>query len=737
MINKYRKFTIVFILLLILISNIIAVVWFNNLVFSELEDSAKSSLEDMAQEQNHAISLIVENKQDNVKGIVDVITHIGRDDHESLYEAMDVWAKEYEIETIIVTDTNGKGITSNRKSADISMEDYFESSVSGGVSITDVYTSKYSDVSVLAVTAPIYNDGTIQGVIVAEYNVTDLASLLIGATDSRGSAMIVNSEGTILLHTYPFPISFENFVSAEFENGKTYESILNDFATSTPGDVTFSIGGDRKLGEYIPLGIHDWTLFFEISESALSASGNAITSGMIIINVVLLLTFGILIAYILWVRKQNVKQIEKVAFYDDLTGVSNLIKFKLVLKQIINEKGFDGSKYILFKGDIENFKVINEVYGMEVGDKVICAVSKLAEKLRGGVFEIARIGSDELLVFAEKERVENFFTHRDNYNSMLKDCVPEVKNHKFNFRYGRYFLAKDEKDVDDMISKVSIAHSYARGESGWSIWDYDEKFKEHMLRMAELTNKMEKSLQDDEFKMFLQPKYNPKTGKIIGAEALVRWFEQDGKVVYPNEFIPLFEKNEFIVVVDEYIFEQACKFISAQLKDNKSPIPISINFSRCHLQNPNFVNRLVEIANRNEVPTNLLEIELTETTIIENASYLNRVLTDLNEAGFTISIDDFGSGYSALGMLKEFKFNVVKLDRSFFITEESSREIAKTVITGIVNLITSLGSTVVAEGIEYEDQVEFLQTIDCYAIQGYYYAKPMNIADFKDLLDKN
>ncbi len=733
--KKNKGIIIIVIMLAIFILNLFAVLWFNNMVYNELETSAKSTLKDMANEQSQAVSLIIHNKEDNIKGIVDVIRYIGFD-NETLYKSMELWVEEFEIETIILANTDGKAITSHGDNTDVSTQPNFISAVNGEVEMTSIYESNYSSSSVLTISAPIYFNGEIKGVIIAEYDVQDLATQLVGVTDSRGSSMIVNSAGDIMFHTYPFPISLENFKGADFEDGKQYSDILNDFSTLTSGDVTFSIAGEKKLGEYIPLGIDDWSLFFEISESDLSSSGDTIISSLIIISVSLILVFSALIIYILWARKKTVEQIEKEAYYDKLTGVSNLVKFKLNTKKIIDNPNFDGTNYILLKGDIENFKVINEAFGSDAGDAVICEMANIIKSMKGKVLEVARTGSDEFLVLAEKSKVTDFFANREKYNERLRQLSPELKKHIFVFRYGRYFLEKSENNVEEMINKVSIAHGYARAQSGWAMHDYDEDFKNHWLRMTELTNKMEDSLKNDEFKMFLQPKYNLEKNAIVGAEALVRWFESDGNMVFPNDFIPLFEKNGFITTLDEYIFATACKLISRRLSENKPCVPISVNFSRRHLLNPDFVQRIREIANTHNTPVDYLEIELTETAVIENADILNNVLQSLRKSGFKVAIDDFGSGHSALGMLKEYKFDIVKLDRTFFACPEEYRENAKTVLRGIINLITSLGSKVVAEGIEYEDQVEFLRTVNCYSVQGYYFARPMKSEEFEELLDK-
>ncbi len=731
--KKFKELNIFILMLSIVIINIIAVFWFNNMVFDELESSAKSTLKQMANEQNRAVSIIIEHKRDNVIGIVDVVRFIGNEP-EILFESMDIWENEYDIETLILTDLEGLGIVSTRETVDISDSPYLAPAISGEIVLSSVYESSYTGNSVLSLFAPIYYEGSIQGVIVAEYNVHELANLLLRTTDERGSSMIVNSEGEILVHTYPFPITFENFKTAGFEDGKTYEDILNDFATRTPGDVVFSIAGEKKLGEYIPLGVGDWTLFFEISEVALSDSGNAISSAMLTISASLLLAFFILIFYILWVRRKSMKQIEQVAYYDELTGVSNLVKFKSDLEIILNRKNFDSSKHILLKGDVENFKVINEVFGIKVGDNIIKEIATISKNMKGEIFEIARTGADEFIILAEKDKVENFFKNKTQYVNSLKQSIPEIKKHLFRFRFGRYFLEPNESNVDDMINKVSIAHSYARAGTGLSLWDYDDKFKNHILRTTELANKMEDALKNREFKMFLQPKYNLETNKIVGAEALVRWIQDDGTMVFPNEFIPLFEKNGFILTLDDYIFKSACELISKNLKNGEPCVPISVNFSRRHIENKNFTKNLVEIAKSYNVPLSYLEIELTETSIIENFEILNEFIRELQSVGFTVAIDDFGSGYSALGMLKEYKFDVVKLDRSFFVCAEEHREVAKTVLVGIINLVSSLGSKIVAEGIEYQDQVDFLRTVNCHFVQGYYFAKPMSSDDFEKLL---
>ncbi len=732
MVNEPKKINLVIVIVIIVVINIVFIVGFNNVVVKEFETSAKNDLYSMSFEEARAFSFMFQIIQDRVVGMADVATNIGHN-NETFEYYLERWKRMYTIENIIVADIDGIGLSSTGEIVDISNEKYIELALSGEVQATGIYNSKLSNKTVLAVVAPIYFEGEYTGVVVAEYSILYLTSLLQDSADHNGSSMIVNGKGDILVHTYPFDISFENFQFATFEDGASYKSVLNDFSEQQTGSVTFSIGDDRKFGQYFPLGIEDWSLFFEISESTINESVDRIVVLMVSISACIVFSFLFLIVYILITRRNTIRAVEKVAYYDKLTGISNLIKFKLDVDNLLRKPNFDKKRYSLIKSDLSNFKAINEVYGFEVGNKVICTMAKAALTIKSDILHVARIGTDEFIILAENDSIEEFLLNKNIFNVFLKRTIPEVEKHIFNFRYGRYFIEAEENNIDNIVNKVSLAHSFARAESGTAVWDYDEKFNKHLIRLTELTNRMKDALITNEFNVFLQPKHRLVDETIVGAEALVRWIEPGGNTIYPGEFIPLFEKNEFIIQLDKYMFEVSCKFLKNRLDLNKSIVPISINFSRLHLQNPNFVHELNEIAKKYEVPPKYLEIELTETTVIENIDILNDVLIKFSNLGFKVSVDDFGSGYSSLGMLKDYKVDVIKLDRSFF-TNLNSDESGKIVVGGIIDLGHNLGLTIVAEGIETKEQVALLKSINCDVVQGYYFNRPMPIEDFDRLL---
>ncbi len=216
----------------------------------------------------------------------------------------------------------------------------------------------------------------------------------------------------------------------------------------------------------------------------------------------------------------------------------------------------------------------------------------------------------------------------------------------------------------------------------------------------------------------------------LGGEALVRWIIEDGKMLYPDDFIPIFETNGFVVEIDFYVLNTVCARIKSWIEKGHKVPPISVNFSRVHLKNPNFVEDIKKICDSYGEIRHYIEVELTETAVTENAADLARLLDDLHEAGFTVAIDDFGAGYSSLGMLKDFKVDVLKLDHSFFEDNQPDMR-GNIVINGISAIAHDLGMKIVAEGIELTEQFEPLQENHFELVQGYFIARPMPMEEFE------
>ncbi len=708
---------------------------FNNTVNYEFEKSIRNTLIDMADQQQIALNRQLDSIVYNLTTFSETITLMSDEsfelNQEDIMRYINTKKDSLHFDTIMISDSTGDVLLTTSSATDISQYNYFSAAISGDVFATEPHISPFTGEKIVTVAVPIHYERSIIGVLAVEYSIEYLTSLLTTFTDANGINLVINEDSDIMLSTNSFVISFDAFATAKFDNGLTFEQIVADFKNGNSGSISYTISGIKKLGEYRPININNWMLFFEISEETMTKSANNISFRMILISITIILFAFAIILLILFSRKDYLKTLEKIAYYDKLTGGPNLLKLKMHMETVLSANPND--QHIIVKMDIANFKAINAVFGVDIANKVLCAIAETSKEVNETSFLKARITADEFFMFASGEHLANLEEDRKYFESHFKSLVPELKEYNFYFRYGRYFIKNGETDVNEIINKVTIAHRFAKTKNISNVWDYDEIYSQQVLKEAEIANKMHKALDNNEFQAYLQPKYDIQLKKIVGAEALVRWIESDHTMIYPGEFIPLFEQNGFIIDLDKHIFKCVCEMLSNWKNIGVELIPISINFSRLHIHNLNFVNDLKQIASSYQIETRYLEIEITETAVLENESELLHVITELKDAGFSISIDDFGSGYSSLGMLKNFKADTLKLDRSFFTNTEEKPEFnrGKHIVKSIVELATALGMNIVAEGIETENQLEFIKSVHCYVIQGYYFSRPIPIIEFE------
>ncbi len=448
-------------------------------------------------------------------------------------------------------------------------------------------------------------------------------------------------------------------------------------------------------------------------------------------ELVIVSIFALIIVGVLFMQNRNKKQLWKLAYIDPMTLLPNFRKFKLDAIELFNR--FPEKKYVAILLDINKLNLINEMDGIEAGDSVIqVATSTLSDYINPKTDLLAKMQSDYFIMLIATGENDSLPCDISDYAG-LREKVYNKTGYRVNFTIGRYAIQEGEKDINKIFEKVNYAHRIAKQSSALShCYDYNDELKQHEVRERELENKMESALENKEFKVYLQPKYCLADESIIGAEALVRWVDDKGVTIYPSEFIPLFEKNGFIQKLDMYMFAESCKLLKDWQEKEIPLVTISVNFSRLHINNPNFVQELANIADKYDAPKNYLEIELTETAIISNEDILEEILNSLHTAGFTLSMDDFGSGYSSLGLLKDLPVDVVKIDRSFF-TDNKHKDRARTVLYNIINLTRDLRIHTIAEGVESQEHIDYLKELGCENVQGFFYARPMPAEDFANL----
>ncbi|MGO2118896.1 MAG: EAL domain-containing protein [Fusobacterium sp.] len=402
--------------------------------------------------------------------------------------------------------------------------------------------------------------------------------------------------------------------------------------------------------------------------------------------------------------------------------------FGYVEKYLKNSK----TEFDLVGLNIERFKLVNDIFGMKEGDRLLEFIAKLIEKkFRDYKVICSRAVADQFYIFINRNT---------NYINILYEIEKEIKAYNLNIEipihFGVYEINNKKVPISIMCDRVKLAIDSIKGKYNVLYSPYDEKLIEKIKAEQELLNCMEESLKNKDFKVYLQPKSNLITGEVIGAEALIRWIHKDLGFITPNRFIPLFEKNGFITNIDMFVLEEVCSKLKEWIDTGIQPIRISINLSRVDIYNPNLIKMMMVIINKYEVPIEYISLEITETSYTENSKQLIVVVKKLKEIGFNIEMDDFGSGYSSLNMLEELPIDILKLDIKFLETSSKTKN-----NIGILNFVVGLGRwldlSLIVEGVETIEQVNYLKSIGYTYGQGYYFAKPMPKDDFDNYLIKN
>ncbi|MDD4074568.1 MAG: EAL domain-containing protein [Eubacteriales bacterium] len=413
------------------------------------------------------------------------------------------------------------------------------------------------------------------------------------------------------------------------------------------------------------------------------------------------------------------------AEHDMLTGLYNRSAFLKAIDKAVKDN--PGDSFMLLCCDINNFRLINARFGRLEGDKLL------------------QYSAERFLVYAEMThgltgRLSNdvFALLLPNMPGLLEKTTDAVQsffegyplNVKITGRAGAYIISDPDMNVDMMLDCASVAKESIRGKYTQCLALFDESMNEQAVLEKDIADRMEAALAEGQFDVYIQPQFNHATGQIVGAEALVRWIDPQRGVISPGVFIPVFEKNGFITKMDEYVWERTARYLGAWIEKGNEPVPISVNVSREDTNDPALCDKLIAIVDRYKIPRNLFRLEITETMFAEDTERLTAVVRQLQQSGFLVEMDDFGSGYSSLNVLKDVPVDVLKLDMRFF-SGKDSYERGGMIINAVLRMSRWLGISTIAEGVEDKEQADFLLSVGCATIQGYLYAKPMPVTNFE------
>lgn len=569
---------------------------------------------------------------------------------------------------------------------------------------------------------PIYDQKQIIGAFIACEPLDIFMDILDDDSNINKNVYIhmINQNGDFIIRSQHAIIqeNINNIFEKSLLSSKT--SIQEKMSLNQEVYDSFYYDGKKYQMFIQPLGINNLFLF---SVNTLQESNRFLYSIIKIIFIVFIIVFIMIIIILIYsyitVNKHN-KELVKLAYHDELTQAYNFTYFH---ERALKEYSHD-SHCCIVAINIYQFKFINEIFGKEQANNLLCHISKVIESHLNENEFFCRGNADLFYLYLH----ETSNTHITQRIKSIFDDITSLKQYKnSNYRlrlYSGVALAHQDNEqftIDELMTHVMFALANAKTIHNHKIWFYNPELHKQEKMMNYIEAHMHQALENKEFILYMQPKFNLKTKRITSAEALVRWMRQDGSLIYPNQFIPLFEHNGFCTQLDMYMFECVCKQIHEWIIQGIEPISVSINQSKLLFYESDFIENIKHIIQKYEVPSHLITIEILEGLALENIEELNHKIKLLH---------DFGSGYSSLNILGKLDIDELKLDQAFLKEASHYHKNTKIIMEEIIQISKRMSISTVIEGVETIKDHQFIETLGCHYGQGYYYDKPMNISEF-------
>ena len=615
-----------------------------------------------------------------------------------------------------------------------------ESLKTGEVSVSGIYYDAKIDENIISYAVPVELQPNEYGTLVVSEKMYRYTEVLDGGSliSKDGFVACINDDGQILIGSSNIDDLDDRFVNDK--NNGLYVSDAIKSKISELGDkqgkTSIMIDGTSYYIVKSPVEIKDIYILLIDKEKNISGplyNNMIVTQGMGII-LVLMTVISILLGYSK--IKGSYRELVNLAYYDQLTGTYNMAKFKGILKE---RKAFKKSCIVVL--DVRNFKFINEIFGEEQSNKLLCHMANvITANLSDNEF-FCREVADRFFIFMQKE-------DRTKLANRINNIMDEICKMKLN-AYKTYPIviycgvstirAEDEMNIQEFETKVMFALRQAKlYQEKYGIQNkicfYDNEIHKKEQLENYIESNMEQALIKNEFRLFLQPKNNLKNNKLGGAEALVRWTTSEGKMIFPDQFIPLFEENGFCARLDLYMFEKVCQKLREWIDKGLKPIPISVNQSKLLFYENDYVEQLTQITDKYRISPKLLTLEILEGLALGDSDTLNIRVIELKQKGFRLSMDDFGSGYSSLNVLGRIDIDELKIDRGFLL--EASKKDGhrqRIIMEQIITLARKMNISTVVEGVETAQDEELIKKLGCDFGQGYFYNKPISAEDFEKL----
>lgn len=609
----------------------------------------------------------------------------------------------------------------------------------GGITIYKLDKSQSIDskADVFIIQIPVIKDGNAIGIFYFTYAIDDIRQLL--SSNSFGGQehfAVINRDGEIIASPV-FDVfdkkNIKDIFDAMSEKGQSsqrvYGKITDDMQNMRSGIIRAK-NIYKNYDYYIyysPLEFNDWYIVSYVPQSVVNSSRNTVLVYIFLMCFFLITVFVLFGIYIATEEKQKQMEIDQMLYTDSITGGASYAKFCVDTKKLLRKNKSDFAYIVM---DIDSFKLVNDYYGYDHGNKTLRFIYSLWKELLSPDDAVCRIAADRFAIImhcSSKEQAEK------TVNEFVERCHQYYKNNSIDYiltpSIGVYLVNKGEINLQSLQTKAVMAKSTVKGQRENVYAFYSQSLNQTLSERKSLEDELEHAIEKRTLKIFFQPQVNAVTKKICGAEALVRWQRANGEFVPPDEFVAIAEEKDLIKRLDRLIFDEVCKYQAKWQSLGLQPIDFSVNLSQKSLTTDRIAEKCVETVKETGADISCIHLEITETTIFKNTKLFIKILRKLRKFGFKILLDDFGTGYSSLTLLKSMPIDILKLDKSFIDSCEDDR--GKAVIECILDMTKRLNIEVIAEGVETEAQYLYLKGLECSTIQGYLFGKPMTFEELQ------
>lgn len=711
-------------------------------LYDTIRDESRSYLQELSRRISNDVERII---SDNFSTLSTVATSIEFLDVDTVSDIGPMLASQkmhLSYSNVMLVDSNGTAYGIDNSQVFMHLDNTVRSDIISGkqsISTTQIINNQ----EFILFSVPVHNvtlDGHNMVALVGSYDPTAFNQVLsMTSFDEQSYSQIVSKSGTVITRptsAYAMKSGYNILTTLRDSSlgDEGMDKLQANLNSNVADMVSFSAEDTSRYLVYTPINHNDWFLFSFIPVQTVNNKSDMLMRTTLIISGIITVAFAGMVVTLIIIFSNNRRKLENLAYIDEVTGGHSMQKFQELATAEMAANPY--KQYAIVYSNIEKFKVLNEQLGRQNCNKVLKTYHNHVAAALGDGEYIGRQFADNFCVLVEYQsnslitaRFTEWCMTAEQYvqNGVMPWGLPVLQ-------YGVYVVQNPSMPIALMVDRAKLALR----DTTWildnklSCGFYDDEVRRKLFREKQLEDRMKIALAGNEFRVFLQPKFHLPDETVGGAEALVRWESPEEGMIMPNEFIPLFEKNGFIIALDLWVFEEVCRTLERWKSEGLPLIKISVNCSRIHLKDLSFLSRYIDIVDRYDVDRKYLEIELTESAVLKDTDKLNRIIEAIRKNGFGCSMDDFGSGYSSLNMIQNIPVDTLKIDKIFFDqASDSSR--SEAVIGSIVAMARALSMVTVAEGVEHRHQVEMLKRTGCDFIQGYVFARPMPIDKFEEM----